>query len=912
MCRRVTKWFLFVLIVLIPNILMSQSLSEEERNKLDPRFHAIIADRIQTLQKAAMAPRVKALTVNENDEEIYGAIIYTTDPDALRAEGIQVNSVLPNFITTRVTSSDLVYLVKMNGVKYIDAGKILYPLNDVATAWIGADLLHAGYVNNTPFMGKDVIVCIIDTGIDWEHLDFRDPATNTQSRILYIWDQTINPTGGENSPSETGCHYGVEYTKTHIEDEIDGSPANFVRERDTYGHGTHVTGTAAGNGTALSIKKYTGVAPEADIIMVKAGDGTFPVTNIIDGLSYARQKAAALGKPIVVNMSLGSSSGPHDGTNHKDIATNAFTNSAPGRVVVVSAGNEGNTDIHTSGTIAAGQSIQIRLTVRDYTPETGEDNDDFSFDVWFEGNGDILANLTSPNGFNNTQRSNGYNIKNTNDGTISINNAVFINNEDRFIQGKVFDGNAAKTPAQGDWTLQLTNNSSHSIDYDFWLHDADIGSDNSEVILIGGDSRRTLNNTAHNAIVVGSYVHRWRWSDSNDSTWWGGAPDRTDNISTFSSRGPTRDNRQKPDITAPGDKMASSTSKDTNPSNRRILPGQKHHVEQGTSMSSPVVAGAVALLLEQNPGLSVDNIRNIITQNADTDNYTGAVWNEQWGYGKLNIFQSMVKTLYPSSTADREILSYDGPGSGGIGTLDFMIAVRFAPSIDGEATGLFFHPYNNLSLSGPLKVEIWTDNNGSPGTKIGSTVNFDHNKVLPNSWNFVSLDGSNVTVTSGAEYHAVLYPTPEDTLVILHDGESPDGRSKYSLNSGQSWIEYDMDFRLRPVVSTERNNLATSVDIPFMASIPTESGLSQNYPNPFNPTTAFDYRLAINSEVSIRIYNILGRLVKKIVAEHQKAGHYTATWDGLDDHGRIVSSGIYFIRMKAGDFSKVRKLTLMR
>ena len=162
---------------------------------------------------------------------------------------------------------------------------------------------------------------IFDTGIDWKHLDFRKVGDTTKSRILYIWDQTLTPNSKEHSP--TGFTYGVEYTEAQIEGELSGSARGVVREKDTVGHGTHVASTAAGNGQAFN-NKYIGMAPEADIIVVKGGDGSFSETGEIDGLTYAQNKATALKEPIVVNMSLGGQIGPHDGTNGDEVAVNSF------------------------------------------------------------------------------------------------------------------------------------------------------------------------------------------------------------------------------------------------------------------------------------------------------------------------------------------------------------------------------------------------------------------------------------------------------------------------------------------------------------------------------------------------------------------------------------------------------------
>jgi flagellar hook assembly protein FlgD len=97
--------------------------------------------------------------------------------------------------------------------------------------------------------------------------------------------------------------------------------------------------------------------------------------------------------------------------------------------------------------------------------------------------------------------------------------------------------------------------------------------------------------------------------------------------------------------------------------------------------------------------------------------------------------------------------------------------------------------------------------------------------------------------------------------------------------------------------------------------LPLTFSLSQNYPNPFNPTTAISYQLkAIGSPIhtTLKIYNILGQEVKTLVDEEQEAGHYTATWDGRNEDGASISSGIYFYRIEAGRFVQTRKMLLLR
>jgi hypothetical protein len=95
-------------------------------------------------------------------------------------------------------------------------------------------------------------------------------------------------------------------------------------------------------------------------------------------------------------------------------------------------------------------------------------------------------------------------------------------------------------------------------------------------------------------------------------------------------------------------------------------------------------------------------------------------------------------------------------------------------------------------------------------------------------------------------------------------------------------------------------------------SRPSEFLLSQNYPNPFNPATNFQFSLSKFVHVKIDIFNIVGQKVRTLVNEEMRPGVYIADWDGKDGNGNFVSSGIYFYRMQAGDFSDMKKMLLLK
>ncbi len=98
----------------------------------------------------------------------------------------------------------------------------------------------------------------------------------------------------------------------------------------------------------------------------------------------------------------------------------------------------------------------------------------------------------------------------------------------------------------------------------------------------------------------------------------------------------------------------------------------------------------------------------------------------------------------------------------------------------------------------------------------------------------------------------------------------------------------------------------------FAAPRPTAFGLDQNYPNPFNPETVIKFSLSGDSWVTLKVYNVLGQQVNTLVDEHRPAGEYTVSWNGKNDQNEDVASGVYFYRIKAGDYESVRRMTLLR
>ncbi len=184
------------------------------------------------------------------------------------------------------------------------------------------------------FDGTGVAIGIIDTGVDLTHPDLQDSAGNT--RVKHLWDQRL-PVAA-NTPVAYG--YGQEWNNS----EIDAGLATASNDWQGFGHGTHVTGIAAGDGSAIN--KNKGAAPGADIIEVAFDFNNITDPTYVDAVDYIFNKAQLLGKPVVINASLGDYYGSHDGYDLQSQMISTLLNLQPGRAMVAAAGNAGNIPLH--------------------------------------------------------------------------------------------------------------------------------------------------------------------------------------------------------------------------------------------------------------------------------------------------------------------------------------------------------------------------------------------------------------------------------------------------------------------------------------------------------------------------------------------------------------------------------------
>ncbi|MEJ7769868.1 MAG: S8 family serine peptidase, partial [Chitinophagaceae bacterium] len=724
--------------------------------KIDPLYRQLISESKNDkvlLNGAPFSSRVEATEgyaiKNGPMEKRYECIVYTNNAPALRGKGITINSTLPSFVTAWITLEQISEMAAMDFIKYIEAPRTDYLHNDVSVGNTGASLLHQGNLNNTAYKGKNVLVAIYDSGIDWDHFDFRDPNDTSKSRIIRIWDQTLTAVTGEAPPS--GFSYGVEYTQTQINDELDGTPANIVRERDFNGHGTHVAGTAAGNGSAKTTRKYMGLAPEADLIIIKGGESSFSTNRIIDGITYLQNLATSLGKPLVMNMSLGGQFGPHDGTRSYEIAVDNFTASAPGRAVVISAGNDNGTNLHNRITLAGNATTAIVFNV----PASSLGTDVFEYRLYSKDSSAVSATVIPPDSVVNVTANAGEIAEGlvlTDSFSVQLSNFVDISNNSRFVDVYVDRvGSNTKSPA-GTWTLSITNNTANTLAIDGWLYyrNASFG----PTSLVGGNSDYLVGSpgNANSAITVASFAGRNGWYSNAAVGAFTFPNTRVDSISSFSSRGPRRDEVLKPEIAANGELVVSSlSSNNTSYTSSSITDVGLYVKNQGTSMSAPVTTGAVALLMQANPAVTSAQIKGYITATANKDvmtELTATTPNPSWGYGRLDVFKA-ASAMFNCTPAERRTYQYDSSTRNAqeMGTTlsTQRAGVRFTPDINGKLGGVFF---NTSTAATGLNLQVRANNAGNPGDLLGS-VNIDSAQVARYSWNYVDLSNLNITTANG-------------------------------------------------------------------------------------------------------------------------------------------------------------------
>ncbi len=370
-------------------------------------------------------------------------------------------------------------------------------------------------------------------------------------------------------PPPRGYYLGTEFPQELINLALD-QPSERQRamicpSRDVSGHGTHVAGIAAGNGSA-SDGRYRGVAFRSDLIVVKLGtpqtDGFPRTTELMQAVDYCLKKAVDYGRPVALNLSFGNSYGSHSGTSLIETYLNDMANYWRSSILIGS-GNEGAAAGHTSGIVTPGRAETVELAVSEYESA-------LNLQIWKSYTDEISVSIVHPNG---TVAGPIQKVLGTQRFTLGATELLLYYGEpspyspyqeiyfDFIPTGDYIDS--------GIWEIRLVPQRIVRGNYDMWLPAGGVLNEGTGFLYPVEFTTLTIPSTAAKAVTVSAYDARFN------------------QLASFSGRGYTRETLQiKPDLAAPGVEITS------------CAPGGGYTSRSGTSMATPFVSGSAALLME--------------------------------------------------------------------------------------------------------------------------------------------------------------------------------------------------------------------------------------------------------------------------------------------------------------------------
>lgn len=470
--------------------------------------------------------------------------------------GIDVVELSGGYAIITIAEDLIDRLINYDEIEFIEKPKrLFYEVNEGRAA----SCINPIQLQPYNLFGEGVLVAVIDSGIDYSHPDFRNPDGTT--RIEALWDQTI-----PGAPPQ-GFRIGSLYTREDINQALQlpmPQRLSEVPSIDLSGHGTHVAGIAAGNGRA-SNGLYRGVALLSDLLVVKLGEsisGSFPrTTQLMEAMEYVVQYAIAMARPIAINISFGNNYGSHTGNSLLESFINDISNM--GRTnTIIGTGNEGAEANHAGGILKMGNIESVSFTVSEFEFS-------LSLQIWKNYYDHFDITIIAPNGVRvgpipsrlGTQQ---FQVAQTEillyygePTPYSVQQEIYI---ELIPVGDYINS--------GVWRIEMVPRRIVVGNFDMWLPSGRAKNPATRFLLSSEYTTLTIPSTAQRAIAVGAYNAF------------------TGSLAPFSGRGFTRDNRIKPDLVAPGVNINSCS------------PGGGYSIRSGTSMATPFVTGAAALLME--------------------------------------------------------------------------------------------------------------------------------------------------------------------------------------------------------------------------------------------------------------------------------------------------------------------------
>jgi TonB family protein len=519
--------------------------------------------------------------------------------------------------------------VEQDGLVRLDRSRLLHAALDVSGPLVGAD--RARTDGRT---GRGVLIAVIDSGVDFSHPAFLD--ADGVPRILWYLDMTLPSRGLAGTLDDLGfALFARDDLARALRDPAAPRPSP-----DAAGHGTRVASIAAG-----SRLPYLGIAPDAELLVVRADrlpGGRYDEADVADALGFVFAVADRLGRPCVVNLSLGGQAGAHDGTSWLERAIDAAAWEGPGgRAVVVAAGNDADSAVHAVLDPGDAGSASTALVIPTHRGLADDASAYVAVDLWSAPGAAFALEVTLPDGTVVAVDADSPSAERPLDGGGALRVELGTPAARDGIRTEAlaaWTGGDDGTIPPGRYTLRIHGHAP----VDAWL------SVEARASLLPFRLERELHRdttlavpaTAHGAIAVGALVGRASWTNHLGDLLVD--PDVVGEPAPFSSLGPTADGRFKPDLLAPGAWVIGAQSSTAElPLGPGGFPATASDPQwaagRGTSLAAPHVAGAIALLLQNDPWLHPREILARLRATARTD----AAWREDAGFGLLDAYTAL-------------------------------------------------------------------------------------------------------------------------------------------------------------------------------------------------------------------------------------------------------------------------------
>ena len=517
-----------------------------------------------------------------------------------------------NFGIVTIPVDKLIDLALNPSIQYIELPKSLYTTDSEANRVSCIPQAASSY----DLDGEGILIGFIDTGIDYTHPAFINDDGTTRIKYIYDLEQ-----GGKIYDSET------------INKALQSSdPFSVVNSVDVVGHGTHVAGIACAGGKID--KKFYGVAPKSSIVMVKAARTRFALsTQIMRGLKFLNDKSKELGLPLVVNMSLSTNDGAHNGNSllERYISITSFLER---QTIVIAAGNEGEAAHHISGELNNTNTNEIYFNV-------GDAESIIALNIYKSILPKISIELLCPCGISSGEivlaegfregrlgRSI-YEIYTTGPKPFDVSGEI----------GIIFRG-VNEFVAPGQWKLTIRTVNNYKGNFNIWLPISEGLNVTTKFLDPTIDNTLGIPATVNNVISVGSYNYL------------------TNNISPFSGRGKAYVGQYiKPDIVAPGENIYST------------IPDNSYDRKTGTSMAAPSVTGICALMMQwgivkkNDPYLYGERLKYYLITGSRKERRDINYPDSAWGYGEVCLYNSLNVTMEELGARFNRLIRQDEPQS---------------------------------------------------------------------------------------------------------------------------------------------------------------------------------------------------------------------------------------------------------